>query len=84
MTARVHDERLRRQQRLDLLEQEESLRATAIRRAAGVLSTTIARSTSAVSAGMRASRAARSARASAVRAAVVRRRRIEIPAMTSS
>src|SRR5919198_2244739 len=56
----------------------------AIRRAAGVLRTRDALSTSAVSAGMRASRAARSARASAARAAFVRRRRIAIPATTSS
>jgi hypothetical protein len=41
-------------------------------------------STSAVSAGIRAWRAARSARASAARAAFVRRRRIAIPATTSS
>jgi hypothetical protein len=54
----------------------------AIRRAAGVLRTRDALSTSAVSAG-RAWRAARSARASA-RAAFVRRRRIAIPATTSS
>ena len=41
-------------------------------------------STSAVSAGMPASRAARSARASAARAGFVRRRRIAMPATTSS
>src|SRR5439155_24079195 len=56
----------------------------AIRRAAGVFRTRNALSTSAVSAGIRARRAARSARASAARASFVRRRRIAIPATTSS
>src|SRR5213083_2668882 len=55
-----------------------------IRRAAGVFRTRSAPSTSAVRAGIRAWRAARSARASAARAAFVRRRRIAIPATTSS
>ena len=59
-------------------------RRAAIRRAAGASSTRHALSTSAASAGMRASRAARSARASAARAAFVRRRRIAMPATTSS
>jgi hypothetical protein len=56
----------------------------AMRRAAGVLRTSDALSTSAVSAGIRAARAARPARASAARAAFVRRRRSAIPAPTSS
>src|SRR5262249_4084112 len=56
----------------------------AIRRAAGAFRTSDALSTSAVSAGIWASRAARSARASAARAVFVRRRRIAIPATTSS
>src|SRR5712672_1530192 len=56
----------------------------AIRRAAGVFRTRDALSTSAVSGGIRAWRAAHSARASAARAAFVRRRRIAIPATTSS
>ena len=56
----------------------------AIDRAAGVSSASRALCTSAVSAGMFARRAARSASASAARAAFVRRRRIAIPATTSS
>ncbi len=56
----------------------------AMRRAAGVFEKQDALSTSAVSAGIPAWRAARSARASAARAVFVRRRRIAIPATTSS
>ena len=56
----------------------------AIRRAAGVVRTRDALSTSAVSAGMSAASAACLARASAARAALVRSRRIAIPATTSS
>jgi len=56
----------------------------AIGRAAGVCRTRDALSTSAVSAGMRAWCATRLARASAARAAFVLRRRIAIPATTSS
>ncbi len=55
-----------------------------IRRATGASSTSDALSTSAVSAGMSASRAARSARASDIRAAFACRRRMAMPAMTSS
>ena len=61
-----------------------ALRHCQISRAAGVFRTLSALSTSAVSAGMRAWRAASSARASAARASFVRRRRIAIPASTSS
>ena len=56
----------------------------AIRRAAGALRTMAVLSTSAVSAGMPAWRAARSASASALRACLIRKRRIAIPATASS
>src|SRR5439155_11831603 len=78
MTAGVDHECVPRQQRFDLLEQEKSLLATRHQARSG------APSTSAVRAGIRAWRAARSARASAARAAFVRRRRMAIPATTSS
>ena len=85
MTAGVHDERLRRQQRFDILEQQRALLAPRDQaRRRRVQDERDALSTSAVSAGMPASRAARSARASAARAVLVCRRRIAIPATTSS
>jgi hypothetical protein len=82
--AGVHDECLRSQQRFDILEPQKSLVAIRNQARRGRIQMDRALSTSAVSAGMRASRAARSARASAARAVSVRRRRIAIPASTSS
>ena len=84
MAARVHDERIRGQQRFDLLEQEGRSPPFAIKRAAGAFSTSAALATSAVSAGIRASLAARPARSSAARAVFVRSRRTAIPALASS
>ena len=82
--AGVDDERLRGEHRFDLREQEPALVATgdqARRRRGQDFGRALDLGESA---GMRASRAARLARSIAARAVVVRRRRIAIPATTSS
>jgi len=57
ISASVHDKRVRRQERFDLLQRERLFLATRIRRAAGVFRTRVALSTSAVSVGMSAAHA---------------------------
>ena len=84
VTARVDDERLRRQQRFDLIEQEGRSSPRAIRRAAGVSRTRDALSTSAVSAGIPACARGTLGPGERVARRLRPQRRIAIPATTSS
>ena len=85
VTARVDDERVRRQQRFDLVEQEGALLAARDQARRGRVQDQAMRFRPPPSAPGCRRRAPRSpARASASRAALVRRRRIAIPATTSS
>ena len=83
MAARIHDERLRRQQCLDLLEQQKSLLAICDQARRGCVRISRALSTSAVRPGYPHRRAARPP-VPAPHGLFVRRRRIAIPATTSS
>ena len=84
MPAGVDDQRLRRLQRLDLLEPQRAFLAPRQEARRRRLQRRAALATSAVSAGMPACCAACSARASAARALFARSRRIAIPATASS